>query len=40
MEACMQSPGWNRVKYWGYVDHKEVYYYIKKSDIGIAMVYP
>lgn len=37
---CEQSPGWNKVTYFGYKRHDEVYNYVLSADIGISLLYP
>ncbi len=37
---CEELPSWNKVRYLGQKDLKDVYPYIKAADIGLAMLYP
>ncbi len=39
-KECRSLEGWKYVKYFGFKTPTEVYAYIKKSDIGIAVLYP
>ena len=37
---CMAKPGWQYVRYLGYVTPKEVYSYLKLANIGLATLHP
>jgi glycosyltransferase involved in cell wall biosynthesis len=39
-EECRNTKGWEKTKYMGYLRMEDVYGYIEKADIGIAMLYP
>lgn len=37
---CMTEEGWKNVEYMGYKRLEEIYPYIKRADLGIALLYP